>query len=151
MQDVPLPPYNVVKTHTLCPYISTRITPANWALSEGVKSHSLTTLRAHCPCRSTSINTAIMTNATPASCPTIRTVVHCRPLASPVATRTPTSALVPKLTQRFTFLPIWFAVARLLRKLRVCDKSHVKRRFGRKRVIVEMVKIIPNARKTYFF
>ena len=38
-----------------------------------------------------------------------------------------------------------FAVARWLEKLRFCDKSQVKRRFWRKCVRVEVVKIIPNA------
>ena len=42
-----------------------------------------------------------------------------------------------------------FAVARWLEKLRFCDKSQVKRRFCRKCVRVEVVKIIPNARKSY--
>ena len=88
-QDIPLPPYNVVKTHTMFPYISTRITPAIWALSEGVKSHSLTTLRAHCPCRPNSINAAIMTNATPASCPTIKTIVQCIDLLRPLSRHVP--------------------------------------------------------------
>ena len=44
-----------------------------------------------------------------------------------------------------------FAVARGLEKLRFCDKSQVKRRFCRMCVRVEVVKIIPNARKTYNF
>ena len=44
-----------------------------------------------------------------------------------------------------------FAVARRLEKLRLYDKSKVKRRFCRKCVRVEVVKIIPNARKSYNF
>ena len=44
-----------------------------------------------------------------------------------------------------------FAVARWLEKLRFCDTSQVKRRFWRMCVRVEMVKIIPNARKSYNF
>ena len=44
-----------------------------------------------------------------------------------------------------------FAVARWLEKLRLCDKSQVKRRFCRKCVRVEVAKIIPNARKSYNF
>ena len=44
-----------------------------------------------------------------------------------------------------------FAVARWLEKLRLCDKSQVQRRFWRKCVRVEVVKIIPNARKSYNF
>ena len=96
-----------------------------------------------CPCRPNNINTAIMTNAKHPHHAQLKTIVHCRPPVSPLATRTPTSALAPKPTQCFT--------SRLLRKPRVCDKSPVKRRFWRKRVRVEMVKIIPDARKSYNF
>ena len=41
-----------------------------------------------------------------------------------------------------------FAVARWFEKLRFCDKSKVKRRFWRMFMRVEVVKIIPNARKS---
>ena len=44
-----------------------------------------------------------------------------------------------------------FAVARWFEKLRFCDKSQVKRRFWRMFMRVEVVKIIPNARKSYNF
>ena len=48
-------------------------------------------------------------------------------------------------------VPLRFAVARWVEKLRFCDKSQVKRRFLRKGVRVEVVKIIPNARQSYNF
>ena len=44
-----------------------------------------------------------------------------------------------------------FAVARLLQKLRFCDKSQVKRRFWRRCVRVEMDKIIPNTQEKLQF
>ena len=44
-----------------------------------------------------------------------------------------------------------FAVARWLEKFRFCDRSQVRRGFWRKRVRVEMAKIIPSARTSYNF
>ena len=48
-------------------------------------------------------------------------------------------------------VPLGFAVARWFEKLRFCDKSQVKRRFCSQCVRAEVVKIIPNARKSYNF
>ena len=48
-------------------------------------------------------------------------------------------------------VPLGFAVARWLEKLRFCDTSQVKRRFCSQCVRAEVVKIIPNARKSYSF
>ena len=48
-------------------------------------------------------------------------------------------------------VPLGFAVAMWLGKLRFCDKSQVKRLFWRKRARAEVVKIIPNARKSCNF
>ena len=58
---------------------------------------------------------------------------------------------VLEVLNRAVTLGFAFAVARLLRKLRFCDKSQVKRRFWRKRERVEIVKIIPNARRSFNF
>ena len=48
-------------------------------------------------------------------------------------------------------VPLGFAVARWLEKLRFCEGSQVKRRFCRMCVRVAVVKIIRNARKSYNF
>ena len=44
-----------------------------------------------------------------------------------------------------------FAVARLLRNHRFCDRSQLESRFWKECVRVGMIKIIPSARNSYYF